>query len=83
MELSSLRDTKKLSEKISNIVKLGDTILLYGEIGVGKTTFVRFFINHIETAKLELSEMGLMRLSFKNETVSSEYFMVRDAGIDF
>lgn len=49
MELSSLRDTKKLSEKISNIVKLGDTILLYGEIGVGKTTFVRFFINHIET----------------------------------
>ena len=48
MDLSSLKDTKKLSEKISKIVKLGDTIFLYGEIGVGKTTFVRFLVNHLE-----------------------------------
>ena len=27
---------------------MGDIIFLYGEIGVGKTTFVRFFINHLE-----------------------------------
>ena len=48
MEISSIRDTKKLSENLSEIVKLGDAILLYGEIGVGKTTFTRFFINHLE-----------------------------------
>ena len=48
MEISSIRDTKKLSENLSEIVKLGDVILLYGEIGVGKTTFTRFFINHLE-----------------------------------
>ena len=48
MELSSLKDTKNLSKKISKIINTGDVIFLYGEIGVGKTTFVRFFINHLE-----------------------------------
>ena len=48
MQLNSLNDTKKFSENISKIIKAGDVIFLYGEIGVGKTTFVRFFINHLE-----------------------------------
>tara|TARA_Y100000590_G_C15554420_1_gene952224 strand:+ start:264 stop:719 length:456 start_codon:yes stop_codon:yes gene_type:complete len=48
MELSSLKDTENLSKKISTIIKAGDVIFLYGEIGVGKTTFVRFFINNLE-----------------------------------
>ena len=51
MELKSLEDTKLLSEKISKIVNAGDAIFLYGDIGVGKTTFVRFFINYLETKK--------------------------------
>jgi len=48
MQLQSLEDTKNLSKNISQIVGGGDIIFLYGEIGVGKTTFVRFFINHLE-----------------------------------
>ena len=49
MQLNSLEDTKKFSKNISKIVKPGDIIFLYGEIGVGKTTFVRFFINYLES----------------------------------
>ena len=49
MRLKSLRDTQKFSEYISNIIEAGDIIFLYGQIGVGKTTFVRFFINYLET----------------------------------
>jgi len=48
MKLESLKDTKNLSKKLGKIIKSGDTIFLYGEIGTGKTTFVRFFINHLE-----------------------------------
>jgi tRNA threonylcarbamoyladenosine biosynthesis protein TsaE len=48
MELSLPKDTKNLSKKISKLIKNGDIIFLYGEIGVGKTTFVRFLINHLE-----------------------------------
>ena len=49
MELKSLKDTQNLSKNISKITSAGDTIFLYGEIGVGKTTFVRFFVNHLES----------------------------------
>ena len=48
MELRTIQDTKNFSKKISEIIKNGDIIFLYGEIGVGKTTFVRFIINHLE-----------------------------------
>jgi len=51
MQLKSLRDTKSFSKNISKIVKPGDIIFLYGEIGVGKTTFVRFLINNLESKK--------------------------------
>ena len=51
MELKSLEDTKNFSKNFSKIISKGDIIFLYGEIGVGKTTFVRFFINHLERKK--------------------------------
>ena len=48
MEFKSLKDTKSFSKKISKIINRGDTIFLFGEIGTGKTTFVRNLINHLE-----------------------------------
>tara|TARA_Y100000590_G_scaffold173757_1_gene198684 strand:+ start:149 stop:604 length:456 start_codon:yes stop_codon:yes gene_type:complete len=49
MQIKSLEDTKYFSKNISKIIGAGDVIFLYGEIGVGKTTFVRFFINSLES----------------------------------
>ena len=58
MQLKSLEDTQNLSSNISKIVGANDIIFLYGEIGVGKTTFVRFFINHLENKnRIENSEV--------------------------
>ena len=58
MELRTLEDTKNFSKKISEIIKAGDTIFLRGEIGVGKTTFVRFLINYLEEEEgLEKSDI--------------------------
>ena len=51
MQLKSLRDTQNLSKNISQIISVGDIIFLYGEIGAGKTTFVRFLINYLESKK--------------------------------
>ena len=48
MQLKSLKDTQNFSKNISRIINAGDIIFLYGEIGAGKTTFVRFFINYLE-----------------------------------
>ena len=58
MQLKSLEDTKKISKKISEIISSGDIIFLYGEIGVGKTTFARFVINCLEDKnKIKKSEV--------------------------
>jgi len=58
MKISSIKNLEKLSNKIKKKISTGDTILLYGEIGVGKTTFARLFINNFEKHnKLKASEV--------------------------
>ena len=48
IKVSNLKVLKNLACKIANKINLGETILLYGQLGVGKTTFARFFINHLQ-----------------------------------
>ena len=71
MQLKSLEDTQNFSESISKIIMPGDIIFLYGEIGVGKTTFVRFFVNNLE------SENGLTN----SEVLSPTFNIVYDYNI--
>ena len=50
--------TKKVAEKLANVIKKNFTLLFYGNIGVGKTTFIRYFINQLQKKnKLEISEV--------------------------
>ena len=48
MKISSLKDLHKFTNKISEIILPGDYLFLFGEIGVGKTTFARQLINFFE-----------------------------------
>lgn len=40
-ELASLDDTSKFGKKIADVLQPGMAILMYGELGAGKTTLVR------------------------------------------
>ena len=51
MKISSILDLQKISNRIKKILLPGDVIFLYGEIGVGKTTFARLLINNYENEK--------------------------------
>jgi len=58
MKISSIHDLEKISNKIRKKLTPGDVIFLYGEIGVGKTTFARLLINNYEKEKnLKVSEV--------------------------
>ena len=40
--------TAELAENFSRVLKKGDIVFLYGEIGVGKTTFIKYLINSFQ-----------------------------------
>jgi len=58
MKISSIRELEKIANKIKKKLSPGDVVFLYGEIGVGKTTFARLLINSFENEKkLKKSEV--------------------------
>ena len=58
MKISSILDLQKITSSIKKILLPGDVIFLYGQIGVGKTTFVRLLVNNYENEKkLKKSEV--------------------------
>ena len=68
INLSSQNKTKEFAYTLSKKIKIGDIIYLYGEIGVGKTTFVKFFINSFQKKNnLELTEVISPTFTLLNE----------------
>ena len=58
IDLSSENKTEELAKKLSKKIKPKDIIYLYGEMGVGKTTFVRYLINEFQKKnKLQITEV--------------------------
>jgi len=60
--------TAELAKKFSKILKKGNTVLLHGEIGVGKTTFIRHLINYLqENNHLKQTEVTSPTYNLVNE----------------
>ena len=68
IDITSEKSTKEFAEKLTCYFGGGEHIFLYGEMGVGKTTFVRYFINKIQTNdKLAISEVTSPTFNLLNE----------------
>ena len=68
VKLSSEKKTEELANKFLDIIKLGDIIFLYGEMGVGKTTFIRYFINGLQKKNKEkITEITSPTFNLLNE----------------
>ena len=63
MIVKSLDHLKLISNKIADKVSNNDCIFLIGEIGVGKTTFTRNFINYLQK-KNEIKETDVLSPTF-------------------
>ena len=55
IDLSSETQTEEFALRFLKRIKLQDIIFLYGEIGVGKTTFVRYLINGLQKENNEVA----------------------------
>ena len=68
INISEEKDTKSIAEKFSKLVKNGDFILLSGNLGVGKTTFIKHIINSLQKAnKQKISEVTSPTFNISNE----------------
>ena len=68
INLSSEKKIEELANKTIKEITSGDVIFLYGEMGVGKTTFVRYLVNGLQKLnKLELTEVTSPTFNLLNE----------------
>ncbi len=73
IKVSNLKVLKNLACKIANKIKSGETILLYGQLGVGKTTFARFFINYLQKkTNTEITEVPSPTFTIMYEYVTNQ-----------
>ena len=61
---SDLYQIEVIANKLANKAVLGDLFLLQGELGAGKTTFARFFINSIFEKNLFVKPESIKSPSF-------------------
>ena len=68
IDLSSEKETEELASTFLKKIKPGCFIFLYGEMGVGKTTFIRYLINQFQKLnKLEITEVTSPTFNLLNE----------------
>ena len=68
IDITSERLTKELAKKFTKYLKGGEFVFLYGEMGVGKTTFVKYFINEYQKINnLTQTEITSPTFSLLNE----------------
>ena len=68
INLFSENKTKELANKISLNLKINDIVFLYGEMGIGKTTFTRYLINELQKKNnLKETEVTSPTFSILNE----------------
>ena len=73
LEVPNLNVLKNLACKIADKIKSGETILLYGQVGVGKTTFARFFINYLQKkTNSEITEVPSPTFTIMYEYVANQ-----------
>ena len=68
INISKEKDTKLVAERFCKLINLGDFILLTGNLGVGKTTFIKYIINSLQRKnRKEISEVPSPTFNITNE----------------
>ena len=68
INISSEKKLGEFAKNLSSKLKQGDILFLFGEMGVGKTTFVKFLINNIQLrSKKKLTEITSPTFNIMNK----------------
>ena len=76
IDITSEKSTRELAEKLTSYFKGGEYVFLHGEMGVGKTTFIKYFINKFQTnERLKLTEVTSPTFNLLNEYETNNFII--------
>jgi tRNA threonylcarbamoyladenosine biosynthesis protein TsaE len=68
IDISLEESTKELAKNFTHHLKGGEVVFLYGEMGVGKTTFIKYLVNQFQkNKKLQITEVTSPTFNLLNE----------------
>ncbi len=66
--LNSEKDTKEFAENFFSKIKLNYIVFIYGEMGVGKTTFIKYLVNAFQQKnKIKITEVTSPTFNLLNQ----------------
>ena len=71
INISDEEKTKLVAKTFSKYLKRGDVLLLNGELGVGKTTFVKYLINFLQ----KKNNLTITEIQSPTFSIVNEYFL--------
>jgi len=76
IDISSEKKLEEFAERLTQKVKKGDFFFLYGEMGVGKTTFVKYFINNLQLQfNNKITEVTSPTFNIMNEYILGNFII--------
>ena len=76
IDITSEKSTRELAEKLTSYFKGGEYVFLHGEMGVGKTTFIKYFINKFQTnERIKLTEVTSPTFNLLNEYETNNFII--------
>ena len=77
IDISLENNTRLISNEVSQFLKRGDIFFLYGEIGVGKSTFIKYLINYLQS-KINLKQTEVPSPTFNIVIQHYDLFRIND-----
>ena len=76
IDITSEKSTRELAEILTSYFKGGEYVFLHGEMGVGKTTFIKYFINKFQIdEQLKLTEVTSPTFNLLNEYKTNHFII--------
>jgi tRNA threonylcarbamoyladenosine biosynthesis protein TsaE len=76
IDISLENNTRLISNEISHFLKKGDIFFLYGEIGVGKSTFIKYLINFLQSkSNMKQAEVPSPTFNIVNEYKTKDFII--------
>lgn len=74
LSFSTIQETEKLAEKLAQKLDGGETMFLIGELGAGKTLFVKFLAKYLGVSKRVKSPTFVLFQKYEGEKLSVYHF---------